>query len=229
MQEKNNAVSGKLYRTVLTVCLIAIVGISAVVYNLSVPKNTMKSGTEESEVLTSYTHITTSEKSEAANVTATGIPKPSTTLTTATTVPEEEKPLTGDFAPPTTGKAIKDFSEGEMVKSETMGDWRVHNGTDFSANTGDNVFAVQNCTVTSVDKDEMWGVTVTILCPGDMYVKYCGLEDSVKLKKGDKVAKGGIIGAAGTIPSEYADEPHIHIETVVNGEAINPLTALNLL
>lgn len=229
MQEKNNAVSGKLYRTILTFCLIAIVGISAVVYNLSVPKNTMKSGSEKSEILTSYTRITTSQKNEAANVPATGIPKPSSTSVVSTAVPEDEKPCTGSFAPPTTGKAIKDFSEGEMVKSETMGDWRVHNGTDFSAAAGDNVFAVQNCTVTSVDKDEMWGVTVTVLCPGDMYVKYCGLEDSVKVKKGDKISKGGIIGKAGTLPSESAEEPHIHVETVVSGEYMNPLTALNLL
>lgn len=229
MKEKNSAASKKLYNAVLTGCLIAIVGISAVVYNLSVPKNvTQKNGTS-SEVLTSYSKITTAVRDEEANVPATGIPKPTAVTTTETTVPEEEKPYKGSFTPPTAGKVIKEFSGGEMVKSETMGDWRIHNGADFTAAKGETVSAVQNCTVVTVDKDEMWGVTVTVLCPGELYVRYCGLDDSVKLKKGDKIAKGGVIGKAGTLPIESALEPHIHIETSVGGEVVNPLQVLNLM
>lgn len=225
MQNKNVTASKKLYYTILTGCLIAIVGISAVVYNLSVPKNTIKNDTAYSETLPSYSRVTTKERNEAANVPATGIPKPTTTQTT---VNPDELPYKGSFSTPTNGKVINDYSEGKMVKSETMGDWRVHNGTDFSAEEGESVFAVQNCTVTSVDKDEMWGVTVTVLCPGELYVKYCGLEDSLKIKKGDKIAKGGIIGKTGVLPIESALEPHIHIEASVNGENVNPLKAFNL-
>lgn len=227
MKENSFSASKKLYRTVLTGCLIAIVGISAVVYNLSVPKNALSGSEVSSEVLTSYSKITTKKHDEAANVPATGIPKPAVTTTTA--VPDEQKPYTGSFTPPSSGKVINDYSSGEMVKNETMGDWRIHSGTDFSAENGENILAVQTCTVSSVDKDEMWGVTVTVLCPGELSVKYCGLEDSVTVKKGDKIAKGGIIGKAGALPIESAEECHIHIETTVNGEAVNPLTVLNLL
>lgn len=229
MKEKNLYVSKKFYRAILTGCLIAIVGISAVVYNLSVPKNPLQNNTVSSQALTSHSRITTKEKNEAANVPATGIPKPSTTTTTATTVSAIEKPYTGDFTAPTAGKVIKDFSEGEMVKSETMGDWRIHNGTDFTAGEGDSVFAVQNCTVVKVDKDEMWGVNVTVLCPGELYVKYCGLADTLKIKKGDKLKKGAVIGNAGILPIESALNSHIHIETSVGGEVVNPLSVLNLL
>lgn len=227
MKEKNTAESKKLYRTILTGCMIAIVGISAVVYNLSVPKNLMQNKETHSEKLTSYSKITTEKMNEAANMPATGIPKPTTT--TQPTVSADEKPYSGSFTAPTSGKVIKDFSNGEMVKSETMGDWRLHNGTDFSAQAGESVLAVQNGTVVSVDKNEMWGVTVTVKCPGELCVKYCGLEDSVKLKSGDRVAKGGVIGNAGLLPIESAMENHIHIETEINGEAVNPLTVLNLL
>ena len=229
MKENNVADSNKLYRIILTGCMIAIVGISAVVYNLSVPKNLMQNKESHSEKLTSYSKITTEKMNEAANMPATGIPKPTTTTTAQPTVADDEKPYTGSFTAPTSGKVIKDYSEGEMVKSETMGDWRLHNGTDFSAQTGESIIAVQNGTVASVDKDEMWGVTVTVQCPGELCVKYCGLEDSVKLKSGDKVAKGGIIGKAGFLPIESAEESHIHIETEINGESVNPLTVLNLL
>lgn len=227
MKEKS-ALSGKIYRTVLTGCLLAIVGISAVVYNLSVPKNLLQSENTSSQTLTTRSKITTDKNNEAVNIPATGVPKPTTT--TETTVSAEEKPYSGSFVAPTSGKVIKDFSEGEMVKSKTMGDWRIHNGTDFSAENGENVVAVQNCTVTNVDKDEMWGVTVTVLCPDNLYVKYCGFDgESVSVKKGDKIAKGGVIGKAGIIPIESSEESHIHIETTINGEYINSLTALNLL
>ncbi len=229
MKEKNFYGSKKLYRAILTGCLIAIVGISAVVYNLSVPKNPLQNSSISSQALTTRTLKTISENNEAANVPATGIPKPTTTTTTATTVAESEKPYTGNFAAPTAGKVIKDFSEGEMVKSETMGDWRIHNGTDFTAGEGESVFAIQNCTVMNVDKDEMWGVTVTVLCPGELYVKYCGLADTLKIKKGDKLKKGAVLGNAGALPIESALEGHIHIETSVGGEVVNPLSVLNLL
>lgn len=227
MKEKNIS-SNRLYRTILTGCMIAIVGISAVVYNLSVPKNLMQNEASHSEKLTSYSKITTEQRNEAANMPATGVPKPITTTTTEKTVAAEEKPYSGEFIAPTSGKVIKDFSEGEMVKSETMGDWRLHNGTDFSAAAGESVLAVQNCAVVSVDKDELWGVTVTVQCPDELYVKYCGLEDSVPVKKGDKLSKGGLVGKAGKLPIESAQENHIHIETTLNGENVNPLTVLNL-
>ena len=229
MKENTASVSKKFYRAILTGCLIAIVGISAVVYNLSVPKNALKNNETSSRALTSRTRITTIQHNEAANVPATGIPKPTTTTTTAITVSADEKPYSGSFTPPCSGKVIKEFSEGELVKNETMGDWRLHNGADFTAKEGDSVFAVQNCTVVNVDKDEMWGVTVTVQCPGELYVKYCGLADSLKIKKGDKLTKGAVIGAAGILPIESALDPHIHIETSVGGEVVNPLSVLNLL
>ena len=230
MKEKSISVSKKFYRAILTGCLIAIVGISAVVYNLSVPKNALKNNETSSRALTSRTRITTIQHNEAANVPATGIPKPTTTTTAEiTTVSAAEKPYSGSFTAPCAGKVIKDYSEGELVKSETMGDWRLHNGTDFSAKSGESVLAVQNGTVYAVDRDEMWGVTVTLLCPGELYVKYCGLADPVKVKKGDKIAKGAVIGTAGALPIESALEPHIHIETSVGGEVVNPLSVLNLL
>lgn len=228
MKEKNSAASAKIYRMILTGCLIAVVGISAIIYNFSVPKNLLQGKSSNSQALTSYSKITTEKNNELVNIPATGIPKPSTT--TETTVAAEEKPYSGSFVAPTGGKVIKDFSEGEMVKSETMGDWRIHNGTDFSANDGESVVAVQNCMVESVDNDEMWGVKVTVLCPGNLFVTYCGLDgDSVKIKKGDKISKGGKIGNTGIIPIESVAENHIHIETSVNGEYVNPLSVLNLL
>lgn len=223
---KENNPKKRFYYAVLTGCLLVIIGVSAVIYNSALPKPAQEI------TITTRRQITTTTadiQNELANVPATGIPKPTTSESTTTAVNKEEKAYTGDFAAPTDGKSTSDFSGGEMVKNSTMGDWRVHNGTDFAAGESDSVYAVQNGTVAAVDKDEMWGVTVTLNCPDSLTVKYCGLDDSVKLKKGDTVKKGEIIGKIGMLPIESADPAHIHVETTVDGKAVNPLEALNLL
>ncbi|MBQ7596638.1 MAG: M23 family metallopeptidase [Clostridia bacterium] len=216
----------KFYYAVLTGCLLVIVGVSAVIYNSTLPKPAQEITITTRSKLTT---TTVSEQNELANVPATGIPKPTTTQITTAQVNESEKAFSGDFAAPTDGKATADFSGGEMVKNNTMGDWRVHNGTDFAAGSSDSVYAVQNGSVSSIDKDDMWGVTLTLTCPDGLSVKYCGLDDSVKLKKGDAVKKGEKIGKIGFLPIESADDMHIHIETTVDGNTVNPLEALNLI
>ncbi len=222
---KENKEKKKFYYAVLTGCLLVIVGVSAVIYNSSLPKPSQEI------TITTRSRLTTSisEQNELANVPVTDVPKPTTTQSTATQVNDGEKVFSGDFAAPTDGKSAADFSGGEMVKNKTMGDWRVHNGTDFTAGKSDSVYAVQNGSVSSVDKDDLWGVTLTLACPDGLSVKYCGLDDSVKLKKGDTVKKGEIIGKIGFLPIESAEPSHIHIETTVDGSVVNPLEALNLI
>ncbi len=221
MKEKKKMSQTKVYYSVLTVCLLLIVGVSAAIYNFTLDKtpDTVESGSTS----------VSSKTDEQVNVTATGVPKTTETTTVTTTVPARLLPYTGEFITPTTGKVINDYSNGEMVKNETMGDWRVHNGVDFSAAEGEQVAAVQQGTVTKIDKDALWGVSVEITCPGNLTVKYCGLQDSVTVKKGDILNQGDVIGVAGTLPVESAEGAHIHLETSINGKAVNPLQALNML
>ncbi|MBQ8227478.1 MAG: M23 family metallopeptidase [Clostridia bacterium] len=212
----------KVYYSVLTVCLLLVVGVSAAIYNYTAHQNSKV----ENQTTTSQTQPVSDEQ---ANVTATGIPKTTETTTVTTTTPSELLPYKGEFITPTAGKVIKDFSNGEMVKSETMSDWRVHNGVDFSATEGEQVLAVQNGTVTAIDKDALWGVSIELTCPGNLKVKYSGLQDNVNVKKGDVVTKGDIIGVAGTLPIETAEGVHIHLETTVNDKTVNPIEAMNMM
>lgn len=220
-----NIRKNKIFISVLTACLILVVGVSAVIYNYSLPKTTLNSQGNSTTIISFKSSST--RKSEAANVPATGIPKPSTT--TKPTVAKEERAYTGSFSTPTNGKVIKDYSNGEMVKSKTMGDWRVHDGVDFNGKEGSSVFAVQNSTVSAVDTDVMWGNTITLTCPDGLIVKYCGLSDNIRLKKGDKVSKGATIGEIGMLPIESAAESHVHVECYIDGKTVSPLKALNLI
>lgn len=213
----------KVYYSVLTACLLLVVGVSAAIYNYTAHQN--------SEIeAQSTTSQAQSAPDEQANVPATGIPKPTeATTVTTTATPKELLPYSGEFLTPTAGKVIKDYSNGEMVKSETMGDWRVHNGVDFSAAEGEQIVAVQNGTVTLIDKDSLWGVCIELTCPGNLKVKYSGLQDNVNVKKGDTVKKGDVIGVAGALPIESAEGTHVHIETTVNNKLVSPLDAMNMM
>ncbi len=160
---------------------------------------------------------------------------PATKVTFPQTSQEEEKetrkpdnlPFTGSFALPLGTEILKDYSDGEMVSSKTMGDWRVHNGIDFTGLDSADVFAIQAGKVTDVYDDAMWGIVAEIDLGNTMTAKYCGLKSGTTVKKGDTVKKGEVIGKLGTIPIEQADGPHLHLEITVNGVIVDPLAAMN--
>lgn len=122
-------------------------------------------------------------------------------------------------------RILKDYSNGAMVKSKTMNDWRLHNGVDFSGEFGDEIKSVCDGTVSSVYTDPMWGKVIEIRHDGKMSAKYCGF-DEINVNEGDIVAKEQILGTLGTIPVESADNTHLHLEITVNGETVDPIEAL---
>ncbi|HBL41540.1 MAG TPA: hypothetical protein DDY98_08305 [Ruminococcaceae bacterium] len=144
-----------------------------------------------------------------------------------TTKKADNLPFTGSFALPLSTEILKDYSDGEMVHSQTMDDWRVHNGIDFTGKKDSEVRAVQRGKITAIYEDEMWGTVVEIDHENGMTVKYCGFTKSSVLPKGTVVKKGETIGKLGEIPVESAEEPHLHIEITVDGKIVDPLAAMN--
>ena len=61
------------------------------------------------------------------------------------------------FSLPLEAGIAKAYSNGEMVQSKTMGDWRVHNGVDFKGTVGDAVKAINNGVVKAVYDDVLLG------------------------------------------------------------------------
>lgn len=136
-------------------------------------------------------------------------------------------PFTGDFGLPVGMEILKDYSDGEMLYSQTMNDWRVHNGIDFTGEQGCEVRAIQRGKVKAVYDDELWGTVVEIDHGNEMIVKYCGLSKPSVLPVGAEVKAEQVIGKLGEIPVESADEPHLHMEITVNGKIVDPLAAMN--
>ncbi|MBQ3603899.1 MAG: M23 family metallopeptidase [Clostridia bacterium] len=144
-----------------------------------------------------------------------------------TTQATDNLPYTGSFTLPLGTEILKDYSDGEMVSSKTMGDWRIHNGIDFTGKDGSEIFAIQHGTVTDVYEDEMWGTVIVIDHGNDIVAKYCGMKKDSTVQKGDAVSKGQTVGKLGTIPIEQADGAHLHLEITVNGKNVDPLAAMN--
>lgn len=168
-----------------------------------------------------------------ADVPVTDIPdtrEEETEKTEETTIFDEKDntPFTGNFAMPSGSTFItKDYSDGAMVYSNTMGDWRVHSGIDFGDSRGQGVVAIQDGTVIEVKKDALWGVSVTIDHGEGLVAKYCGLNEDNVPEEGCHVEKYAVIGTIGEIPIESKDGPHLHFEITVDGKTVDPLKAIN--
>lgn len=122
---------------------------------------------------------------------------------------------------------ITPFSGSELVRSETTGSWQTHNGTDFAADVGAEVYAVASGEVTEIKNDPVWGVTVTIDHKNGYVTRYCGLSQALSVQQGDKLAGGDLIGTIGnTADIESALTPHLHLEMLHNGAYIDPMSEL---
>ncbi len=111
---------------------------------------------------------------------------------------------------------IKSYSGEALVYSETLRDWRAHNGTDFAAEEGEEVLAAADGTVSKVYDDGLMGYVV-IITSGSMEVSYCGLDSEIPVSEGDSITAGQVIGTVGMLPAEQADGPHLHLEVKLDG------------
>ncbi|MCQ2490420.1 MAG: M23 family metallopeptidase [Ruminococcus sp.] len=122
---------------------------------------------------------------------------------------------------------ITGFSGSELVRNETTGSWQTHNGTDFAAEVGSDVYAVSGGDVTEVKNDPVWGITVTVDHKNGFVTRYCGLSQTLEVQQGDALAAGDLIGTVGnTADIESSLTPHLHLEILHNGAYIDPMSEL---
>lgn len=127
------------------------------------------------------------------------------------------------FEKPSGGEIIKDYSGGELVYSETMEDWRTHNGIDFLGKEGSQVLSSADGKVKKVYEDDLLGIVVEIEHQGGVVSRYCGLQSLDFIDEGKEVKKGEIIGGIGKgTVLEKEEEPHLHFEIIKDGEYENP-------
>ncbi len=119
---------------------------------------------------------------------------------------------------------INPYSNGELVKSETLGVWKTHDGADIAADVGTSVSAIMKGTVSEVTNDPLWGICVVIDHGENVVAHYCGLAENVTVKAGQEVSMGEIIGQVGnTADIECKLEPHLHLGITVGGAWTDPI------
>ncbi len=103
------------------------------------------------------------------------------------------------------------------------GVYRQSQGIDYGSNDSFDVMAMLSGTVVEVEKDEMFGMCVTIECENDIRLIYQSLAN-VSVEEGQSVKQGVTIGESGHNIYEADLGNHVHITVEVNGEARNPLS-----
>lgn len=138
--------------------------------------------------------------------------------------PEDDRTQTDTTAVrPVSGEVVQDHAMDRLAYNPTTKDWRVHNGVDLAAETGQTVCAARAGTVTAVYEDDYYGGTVVIRHEDGYTTHYANLELSETLSAGDTVAAGDPIGTVGgTALLELAQASHLHFEVYHNGTPVDP-------
>lgn len=129
---------------------------------------------------------------------------------------------------PLQGKIINPFSNGELVKSETLGYWETHDGVDIKGKVGKKVVAMTAGTVIKVIEDPLFGTEVIIDHGNNIEGHYYNLKKAVDVAEGDKVNAGEKIGAVGKTADVESKLPaHLHFGIKQNGKWIDPISFIN--
>ena len=128
---------------------------------------------------------------------------------------------------PTNNIIVKEFSSDNLVYSKTLGDWRIHEGTDFKAEEGSMVKSITDGKVIDIYDDPFYGVTLEIEHDLGFIAYYCGLGNTTLVNKDDIVKPGQDIGSLKSVPSEVLDDPHLHLMIKKDNQFIDPLIILD--
>lgn len=137
--------------------------------------------------------------------------------------PTVQKPVVAEnFVYPLSGAVMKAFSNDELTYSATFGDLRLHIGLDLECEPGSAVSACGNGIVVAIIDDPMLGNYVEIDHGNGIVARYCGLSGTLSVKEGNVVSAGTKLGLIGNIPSECADQCHLHLEFYKDEIPVNP-------
>ena len=122
--------------------------------------------------------------------------------------------------PPVEGKVSFAFGQ----KSAVLGDdSKTHKGVDIKAQRGTIVKAAGDGKVIAATSryqgKRAWGKVVVIDHGHGLVTRYAHL-DNYRVKKGDRVHAGNVIGAVGSTGKSTG--PHLHFEVIQDGEQIDP-------
>ena len=151
--------------------------------------------------------------------------QPTATPDPVLTAPPSPKPTPAAlvFTWPVSGTIIADYSVETLAYSQTMGDWRTHDGLDLAASLGTKVMATAAGTVSAVYQDDYMGTVVEIDHGNGLISRYANLAEVPAVKVGDGVKTGTVIGSVGATAAVESGLPaHLHFAMYQNGNPLDP-------
>lgn len=118
---------------------------------------------------------------------------------------------------PARGYQIRGFG---MKDDPFTGYKRFHWGLDIANKTGTPIYASADGVVKTTGRGEDLGKYIVINHSFGYMTKYGHLNE-IKVKRGQKIRRGDIIGLMGS--TGYSTGPHLHYEVIKNNKKINPL------
>lgn len=98
---------------------------------------------------------------------------------------------------------------------------KMHEGIDFTAPVGTDIYATGNGVVKVVEYDSRGYGNHVVISHGFGYESLYGHMSKIKVRPGQKVNRGDIIGIVGSTGTSTA--PHLHYEVIKQGNKINPI------
>ena len=156
--------------------------------------------------------------------------RPTTSASAQTTPAKTSSAAQVDDDPPSlilpvSGAMMKGHDLTLQVFSNTMNDYRVHNGIDIASTLGSPVYAAAAGKVSAIWEDVSYGACISIAHSGGCVTYYKNLNPILAegIEVGAEVKQGQLIAAVGeSAMVEIADEPHLHFEISVGGEHVDP-------
>lgn len=108
---------------------------------------------------------------------------------------------------------------GDTRISESAGGARPHNGLDISAPIGTPVRATADGVVVFADKESYYGLLICLDHGHGFTTLYGHLKD-IRVKVGERVRKGKVIGSVGVTGKTTG--PHLHYEVRIHNQPVNP-------
>lgn len=240
-KEKNKkSVNGKAFTAAAVLGVAAIAAASFAAYNRTLDKLT-----PASKDTSGSTWVFSSPESSPVNAEQSGVEREereerrerdesSAEAQEAEAVKTEEaeevnKPVksTARNIMPVEGEVSHPFSNGELVKSETLGVWKTHDGCDILCPLDTDVRSMSSGVVSEIREDPLWGICVVVEQNNGLTVEYCGLAKELKIKTGQEVKEGEIIGkTSDTCQVEIVQEPHLHLGVKQGGKWIDPMSVI---
>lgn len=135
---------------------------------------------------------------------------------------KEEMLLSIPSIMPVSNKDLKRMSSGfGMRLHPILKVNRMHEGQDFTAPTGTEIYSSGNGTVIKAVKQRYGFGFHVVISHGYGFETVYAHMSQILVKKGQKVKRGDVLGLVGNTGTSTA--PHLHYEVHKNGRAINPV------